>query len=294
MHITMGLPTFLPRGRDVELSWHRKIDEGPWDGLAISDTLLHPHGWALPIQLAAAAATTERVRLWTAVAVLPLRNSVLFAKEMATVDVLSGGRLMLGVGIGGREEDYQATGVDASLRRQRMDEQVATMQRIWSQAPPLEGQAAIGPRPVQPNGVPLIAGVAGPKAIARAAKWAAGVNDASTIFYFEGEQLNAQRKRVAQAWRDAGRSEKPHFSGSCLFALGPDAKAQLAKSLFELVGLQNADYAREAIESSNNYGETGLRSAVEGARLAGLDDFILMPTTSDPDELDRARDVLGI
>jgi len=99
---------------------------------------------------------------------------------------------------------------------------------------------------------------------------------------------------VVQAWRDAGRREKPHFSGSCLFALGPDAKAQLDKSLFDLVGPQNADYAREAIESSNNYGEVGLRNAVDGARLAGLDDFILMPTTADPEELDRACDVIGI
>ena len=67
MHINMGLPTFIPHGRKVELEWHRRIDEGPWDGLAISDTLIHEHGWALPIQLAAAAATTERVRLWTVI-----------------------------------------------------------------------------------------------------------------------------------------------------------------------------------------------------------------------------------
>jgi alkanesulfonate monooxygenase SsuD/methylene tetrahydromethanopterin reductase-like flavin-dependent oxidoreductase (luciferase family) len=293
MHINMGLPTFIPHGRKVELEWHRRIDEGPWDGLAISDTLIHEHGWALPIQLAAAAATTERVRLWTVIAVLPLRNAVLFAKEMATIDVLSGGRLTLGVGIGGRAEDYRLAGVESSNRWQRLDDQVATMQEMWSQDVQ-GGEPLVGPRPFQPNGIPLVAGVEGPKALARAAQWAVGVNDGSSSFYFDAEDLNTRRERVVKAWKDAGRKDKPHFSGSTLFALGSDAKEKLAKSIFSLCGQENVDYARTLIEKSNNVGAEGLRSAVEGARRAGLDNFTIMPTTSDPDELDRARDVLGI
>ena len=67
MNISMGLPTFQAHGRDEELSWYRKIDEGPWDGLAISDLVTNSHSWALSVQLAAAAAMTERVRLWTAI-----------------------------------------------------------------------------------------------------------------------------------------------------------------------------------------------------------------------------------
>jgi hypothetical protein len=78
MHITMGLPTLFPHGREAELSWYRKIDDGPWDGLATYERLLYPDSWSVVPQLAAAAAVTERVRLWTDVVTLPLRNPVLF------------------------------------------------------------------------------------------------------------------------------------------------------------------------------------------------------------------------
>lgn len=292
MNIMMGLPTFLPHGRNEELSWYRRIDEGPWDGLAMCDRLVHS-GWALSVQLAAAAAITERVQLWTAITSLPLRNTVLFAKELATIDVLSGGRLTLGVGIGGYDEDYLAVGSDLSRRRQRLDEQVATMRKIWAQEPPVEGHLAVGPIPLRQGGVPLVAGVMGPKAIARAAKWAMGVNDPSQTGSLDSEMLNAQRERVVQAWKDADRKERPHFSTCVYFALGPNAKQQLVEHMLDF----NQTLGKEALayaHTSTNYGVAGLQNAVTGARDAGLDNIILMPTTADPDEIDRARDVLGI
>lgn len=292
----MGLPTLLSHGRDEELSWYRKIDEGPWSGLATSEGITFPGSWALTVQLAAAAAMTERVRLWTCIATLPLRNAVLFAKELATIDVLSGGRLTLGVGIGSLDEDYLAVGSELSQRRQRMDQQVAIMQDIWASAqkPPGEGVYPVGPKPLQLGGVPIVAGVAGPKSLARAAKWAVGVNDGSNTVFFNAEELNAQRERVVQAWKDAGRADRPHFSASIYFALGDRAKEQLGEYIFHVGRSYPQEYVRQTIEASTNYGVAGLRDAVKGARDAGLDGLIIMPTTSDPDEIDRARDVLGI
>ena len=120
MRITMGLPTLFPRGRETELSWYRKLDEGPWDGLATYDRLLYPHSWSVIPQLAAAAAVTERVRLWTDIVTVPVRNPVLFAKDLATIEVLSGGRVTLGVGIGAWDDDYLAVGAPLEKRRQRM------------------------------------------------------------------------------------------------------------------------------------------------------------------------------
>lgn len=136
MHISMGLPSLFPHGRETELAWYRKIDDGPWDGLATYERLLYPDSWSVVPQLAAAAAMTERVRLWTDVVALPMRNPVLFAKDLATVDVLSGGRLTLGVGIGAWDEDYLAVGSALDRRRQRMDDAVAAMRRVWAQDPP--------------------------------------------------------------------------------------------------------------------------------------------------------------
>ena len=117
MHITTGLPTLFPHGRETELAWYRKIDEGPWDGLATYERLVYPDSWSVVPQLAAAAAMTERVRLWTDVVALPMRNPVLFAKDLATIDILANGRLTLGVGIGAWDEDYLAVGAALDRRR---------------------------------------------------------------------------------------------------------------------------------------------------------------------------------
>ncbi|MEZ0341100.1 LLM class flavin-dependent oxidoreductase [Mycobacterium sp. pV006] len=223
----MGLPTLFPHSRDVELTWYRKIDEGPWDGLATYERLLYPDSWAVAPQLAAAAAMTERVRLWTDVVALPLRNPVLFAKDAATVDVLSGGRLTLGVGIGAWDEDYVAVGSPLERKRQRMDEAVTAMRNVWAQEPPVDGHRPVGPAPVQPTGIPLVAGVVGPKALARAAQWADGVSDPAHSLHFDAEALAAQHERVIEAWRVAGRTQRPHFSTPIWFALGPDPESQL-------------------------------------------------------------------
>jgi alkanesulfonate monooxygenase SsuD/methylene tetrahydromethanopterin reductase-like flavin-dependent oxidoreductase (luciferase family) len=299
MHISMGLPTFLPHGREEELAWYRKIDEGPWHGLATWDRLLHPSGWSVVPQLAAAAAMTERVRLWTDVVALPWRDPVSFAKDLATIDVLSGGRLTLGVGIGAWDEDYNAVGSDLNRKRQRMDDHVATMRRVWAQQPVVEGHHPVGPAPVQPGGIPLVAGVSGPKALARVATWAAGVTDPSQSLHFNAEALAAQRERVVQAWKTAGRTDTPHFSAPVWFALGADPHDQLAKHVLEFWGRSPDDVPSDSVITAPNAGTlncgaSGLLNAVNEGRDAGLDELRLIPTTADPNEIDRARDTLGL
>src|SRR5207302_8638331 len=146
---------------------------------------------ALTVQIAAAAALTGRVRLSTTLIVLPAHDAVQVAKDMASVDQLSNGRLTVGVGVGGREHDYRAIGGDFTRRWQRMDEQVAEMRRIWAQEPPFEGADPVGPPPVQPGGPPIAAGVMGPKAMARAAKWAIGVDHSNSIIAVDEAALAA-------------------------------------------------------------------------------------------------------
>lgn len=300
MHISMGLPTLFPHGRDTELAWYRKIDEGPWHGLVTYERLLYPHSWSVVPQLAAAAAVTERVRLWTDIVTLPMRDPVMFAKDMATIDVLSGGRLTLGVGIGAWDEDYVAVGSSLDRKRQRMDEAVASMRKVWAQEPPVEGHHPVGPAPAQAAGIPLVAGVVGPKALARAAQWAAGVSDPANSLHFDAEALAAQRQRVIEAWQAAGRTEKPHFSTPIWFALGPDPEDQLREHVRDFWDQEvvatgpAASYLTAPTTGILNCGASALLAAVNGAREVGLDELRLIPTTADPEEIDRARDVLGI
>ena len=94
---------------------------------------------------AAAAALTERVRVFVNLVVLPMHPIPVVAKELATLDVLSGGRVTLGVGIGGREHDYLASGSTMERRHQRLDDGVAELRRLWA-----GGAAVRGSRPGRP------------------------------------------------------------------------------------------------------------------------------------------------
>ena len=287
----MTLPTMLPHSRSDLLSWCSKIDAGPWASLAVPErTTFTSHD--LVVQLAAAAALTERVRLWTTIVVLPAHNAVDVAKKMASIDVLSGGRLTMGIGVGGREHDYRALGASYNRRWERMDEQVTAMRDIWIGDPPFDGADPVGPEPIQPGGPPLIAGALGPKAIARAAVWAHGVDGAWTL---DGatEPVRAAFDTIEQAWNDAGRHERPHLSTSIWCAIGPDAESQLrtyAYNYLKVFGEEIGQYGAQGVAA---FSADALRRAIDGIRAAGADELFLVPTSSDPSELDRLTEVVA-
>jgi alkanesulfonate monooxygenase SsuD/methylene tetrahydromethanopterin reductase-like flavin-dependent oxidoreductase (luciferase family) len=293
MDLAMTLPTMLPHGRDELVRWCRGIDDGPWSSLAVPERITYT-SHSLTVQVSAAAALTERVGIWTTLIVLPAHDEVQVAKDMASVDRLCDGRLTVGVGVGGREHDYLAIGGDFSHRWQRMDDQVARMRRIWAQEPPFDGADPVGPPPVQADGPPIVAGVVGPKAIARAARWATGVDDPSQITRVDRDALAAQREKVVTAWKDAGRDEAPHFSSSLWYALGPDAADRLRGYVYDYLKIFGEDMAKQVAASAPVHSPEALRDAVDAARDAGCDELFLVPTTTDPDELARTRDALSV
>jgi len=116
--------------------------------------------------LAAAAAVTRRVRLATMVVIAPLRNTAILAKQAASLDVLSDGRLTLGLAVGARGEDYQASGIDSRGRGRRFGEQLEAIRDIWA-------DGKIGPTPQAPGPHLLVGGSSG-EALARMARYADG------------------------------------------------------------------------------------------------------------------------
>jgi alkanesulfonate monooxygenase SsuD/methylene tetrahydromethanopterin reductase-like flavin-dependent oxidoreductase (luciferase family) len=293
MDLSMTLPTMLPHGRDEALGWCRAVDDGPWASLAVPERITYTsHSWV--VQLSAAAALTERVRLWTTIVVLPAHDAVETAKHLASVDRLSDGRLTVGVGVGGREHDYRAIGADHRRRWARMDEQVATMRSIWAQEPPFEGADPVGPPPVQDGGPPLVAGVMGPKALTRAARWAVGVDDGSTVFGVDPEAVGAAFERIRAAWADAGRADPPHISASLWYALGAGAEKRLAGYCFDYMRIFDEGLARSMADAMTCHTPEALRAAVDTCAELGCDELFLVPTTTDLTELDRTRDALGI
>lgn len=288
----MTLPTMVPHGRDDVIAWSQGIDAGPWSSLAVPERITYP-SHSMVVQLAAAAALTQRVRLWTTIVVLPSHNAVEVAKQMASVDQLSNGRLTLGVGVGGREHDYLAIGGSYARRWSRMDEQVAEMRRIWAGEPPFPGADPVGPPPVQPGGPPIIAGALGPKAIGRAARWADGVDGAWTL---DGDEATVRTAfdAIKAAWRAAGRDDAPHLSTSIWYALGPDAEDRLRQYAYDYLKIFGEEAGQYGAQSVACFTPDALRRAVDSIRAAGADELFLVPTTADPAELDRTRNALGI
>src|ERR687885_1067028 len=122
MDIGIGLPNAV-RGVDRAgiVDWARRAEAAGFASLGTLDRIAYPNYESL-IALAAAAAVTERIRLVTDILIAPLRtNTALLAKQTATVDHLSGGRLELGLAVGGRPDDYEASGVDFNARGRIFD-----------------------------------------------------------------------------------------------------------------------------------------------------------------------------
>ena len=288
----MTLPTMLPHRREQTIAWCREVDAGPWPSLAVPERITFTSHDST-VDLAAAAVLTERVRLWTTIVILPAHDEVAVAKQMASVDVLSDGRLTVGVGVGGREHDYRAIGGSFERRWQRMDDQVARMRRIWAGEPPFEGADPVGPVPVQPGGPPVIAGVMGPKAIARAAHWADGVDGAFTMDG-DREQMASAFTQIRGAWEAAGRDDAPHLSSSIWYALGDGAEARLREYAYTYMRVMGEEIGQWASTAVTCCTPDALRRAVDNTRDAGADEYFLVPTTADPDELARTRDALGL
>ena len=186
--------------------------------------------------LAAAAAATRRIRLMTSIVIAPLRNAGVLAKQAATLDGLSGGRLSLGLGVGNRQDDFRAAPASFHDRGRRFDEQLALMKRIWSGRPLSDGVGPVGPPPVQPGGPELLIGGRAPVALRRAAHWADG--------YLAGDTSDPLRARqtfdiVVDSWEAQGRTGRPRFVAGLSCAVGDGcrpAHRRLHPALLRLPG----------------------------------------------------------
>ena len=293
MQIGMNLPVMVPGlDRTAILEWARRIDAGPFATLAAGERITFPNPEVM-VTLAAAAAVTERVKIACTVLVLPMHAAPLVAKQIATLDVISGGRVICGVGVGARPEDYRAAGVPFDSRRlRRMEQQVAVLRRAWAGESVVEGALRpIEPLPVQPGGPPLWAGALAPDSIRRAARWADGICGFS--FKPSMEEVALAWDTARAAWRDAGRSAPPRLVGGCWFALGPRARAQLDEYLHRYLGFLGDDVARALAPTVRTDSPAALRRVVQELAALGTDELLLVPTTADPDELDRVADALG-
>lgn len=270
--------------RDTLLAWCRTIDAGPWDSLSCGERITGPT-CDMRILLGAAAALTTRVRIVPSLYVLPMHSAVWAAKEIATLDVVSGGRVTVTVGVGGREKDYRAVGASFARRHERMDAQIAEMRRIWAQDPPFEGADPVGPAPVQAGGPPILLGAMGPKSIRRGAEWAQGVY----MFSMNGEKREiADMQRMAEdAWAEAGRTERPYRMAGFWHSLADDAAPRLRQYVHDYLRIADERVANHVAASMTRSSEDALLRAIDDYHALGVDEIMFVPVTADIAELER-------
>jgi alkanesulfonate monooxygenase SsuD/methylene tetrahydromethanopterin reductase-like flavin-dependent oxidoreductase (luciferase family) len=222
---------------------------------------------------------TSRIRLTTSVLIAPLyANTALLAKQAASLDRLCGGRLVLGLGLGGRDDDYTASGLSTEGRGRRLEEQVAEMKRIWSGEP--RGYAGgVGPEPLRREGPELILGGATEASFRRVAR----LGDGWIMGGGTPDMFAQAAASVDSAWQDAGRPGKPRKLSLAYFALGPGARVQADNYLLHYYGWLG-DFAGQIAAGAAVSAEM-VRSYVAAFGSSGCDELIFVPTGSGPDQV---------
>ena len=151
MQVGVGLPSTIPGTQgQLIIEWACRADEGPFSSLGVLDRLVYDSYDPL-ITLGTVAGVTHRIKLATTIIVGPLHNNALLAKTAASLDALSGRRLVLGLAVGARKEDYDASGVDYRERGKRLAEQLSSVHAIWQ-------ENHIGPKTTSHNSPDLLGG----------------------------------------------------------------------------------------------------------------------------------------
>jgi alkanesulfonate monooxygenase SsuD/methylene tetrahydromethanopterin reductase-like flavin-dependent oxidoreductase (luciferase family) len=278
MDISMTLPTMVSgMTRAVTNDWCAAIDDGPYRSLAVGERIAF-NNLEMHTALSYAAARTERVRITPSVVILPMHPAAAMAKKLATLDVLSGGRLDVVVGVGGRDQDYKASERSFQWRHQTLDDQVAEMRRLWAGGT-LEDGTAVGPAPMQAGGPPVFASAMGPKSTARAAQWADG-NMGFTLSPNTDDHA-AGFQSIRQAWTDARRSEAPRISTSFWYSLEDDAADVLHKYAYRYLEIFGHDAAEMMAGMTTAAGADAVADGLARLEAVGCDEVYLVPTSVD-------------
>jgi alkanesulfonate monooxygenase SsuD/methylene tetrahydromethanopterin reductase-like flavin-dependent oxidoreductase (luciferase family) len=273
MDVGIGLPNAV-RGVDRRgiVDWAREAEAAGFSSLGTIDRLAYENYESL-IALAAAAAVTERIRLATDILLAPLRsNTALFAKQAATVDHLSGGRLVLGLAPGGREDDYEISGIDFHRRGRIFDRQLEELAAFWS-------GDQVGPKPVRGRPALLIGGTSD-AAFRRAARHA----DGWTMGGGPPDRMPWAREQLEAAWRAAGRDDTPRVMALFYFSLGDRAEEVAQENLGHYYAFAG-EYA-DQIAAGAAKDEDAVRARLDGYREAGADEVICFPASTDPAQVE--------
>lgn len=286
MDLGIVLPNGVPGVRgDALVEWARRAEARGFSSVGVIGRLVYPSHEEL-VTLAAVAGATQRIRLLTTTLLAPLRDPVWLAKQAATLDSLSGGRLTLGLSVGMRPDDYEVAGVSHASRGDRLDAMLETMHALWSGRPPPGAGQPVCP-PLPRGRIPLYFGAMSPtrKIARRIARWGDG---------YIAVGAPAMVAPIIDAIRDAcaerGRTEPVRLISASYTALADPGEAE--RNITHYYGDFYPELGRAAAAAVIRTPEA-LRRVVEIYREAGFDEFNFSAATADPAEVDRIADALG-
>ena len=276
MRIGVGLPvTTTGTSGELLLEWARRAEEAGFDALTSIDRIVYP-GFESLTAMAAAAAATSRIGLRTNVLLAPARSAVLVAKQAASIDQISGGRFMLGIGVGRRTDDYEATGRAFGTRGRRLDADLESMRAEWH-GQPSGGRYQRSTLPPVRGTVPIFFGGSLEAAMGRIVRHGVGWSVSSR----GPADTHEMAEQVRAAWREAGREGSPVIMVMHYFALGDDPNVDY---LFDYYGYQG-DRARMFAEGAYQRA-ADVTAAVRDFAAIGVDEYTFVPTMADLTQVD--------
>jgi alkanesulfonate monooxygenase SsuD/methylene tetrahydromethanopterin reductase-like flavin-dependent oxidoreductase (luciferase family) len=278
MKIGIGLPTSIPGRRgDEVVEWAHRAEVAGFASLGVVDRVAYDT-WEPLASLAGAAAVTRHARLVSMVLIGPIHNTALLARQAATVDAISGGRLTLGLGVGARHDDYLASGIDPSSRGEVLTDQLARLRDHWE-------DTTVGPIPAQTGGPDLLVGGASGRALLRMARLADGyVHGGGPARSFSSAVL-----RVRTAWEDVERPGSPQLWAQAYFGLGnPEQGDAYLRDYYAFTGA-----FAEKVAAANLRNPLEVRDYIRSYEEAGCENLVLLPTVAELDEVDRLAEVVA-
>ena len=278
MDIGIGLPNALLDVQGPELiEWGRRAESAGFSVLGTIGRIVYANHDDL-ISLAAVAGATDRIGLMTSVLVPAGRQAVLLAKQAATLDRVSNGRFRLGLGIGGRDDDWLALGVEPKGRAEVMEAAIAVIRKVWAGEPPPGVDDPVGPRPVD---LPLLLGGYSEPAFARAGRLA----DALLLGPVPPEYVGHAYEVAKQAAAEAGRT--PPALYACRYtAIGDDVQEEADRNVASYYAF-GGDTVVETVAGSVLRTPEAVRDTLALLEEAGVEEVCLWPSAAGIEQVDR-------
>jgi alkanesulfonate monooxygenase SsuD/methylene tetrahydromethanopterin reductase-like flavin-dependent oxidoreductase (luciferase family) len=281
MDVAIGLPNAVPGTTGDQLTeWSRRAEVRGFSSLGTIDRIAYPNIEPLTA-LTAAAAVTERIGLATTVLLGPLReNPVALAKQVASLHSISGHRMTLGIGLGGRDDDYELAGVETGARGKDLDEMLERVWEVWK-GDEMGPDTASHPR--------VLVGGSVEASFKRAARFGDGWIAAGA----PPEQFAQWRQGFEKVWSDSGRSEASQNAALAYFSLGERAEEDARAYLTDYYAWLGEDIANFIVASAAKDADT-VKQTLTAFEDAGCQELFLFPSSSDPDQVDLLADAAGL